>query len=193
MIATELVSRLSLRLRGPAHDENFIRLILSHSQRLVNSHLKTILSTDTLITQPTQQVYSMSLLPDALRVETVQEGGRDLAMAPWRALAHVSRTWFREVGSHFQVFSKVGRNLLIVHPAKHDLSVVTVISTKLTDALEPTTTVELADSDLLSVLDLAEAVLLVRERRFKSVPEVVKRLSARMGINVKGDRLTARR
>ena len=182
MTVSELLSALSLRLRGPAHSEVLMKAILTHCQRIVNSHIRTVLKTDTLSTNPHQQVYSMALMPDALRVESVQEGNRDLAPIMWDSLGEMDRKWFRRVASRFETFSKIGRNVLVINPAKPEASSVSVISTKLTAALSvPTDVVELDDQDLLPVLDLAEAVLLVRERRFQSLPELLARLRSRLG------------
>gem|GEM_PF-6480198 len=194
MTGLELRNKFMVRLRGPAHTPELIRTILAHAQCLVNARLGHVLVTETLTTRPRQQVYSTALLTDSLRVVGVRESNRDLAPALWRSLGFAHRHWFRRTGSRFEVFSRLGRNLLILHPAKPEQSSVSVASIKLTGALGDTDQVELSDEDLPPVLDLAEAVLLLRERRFESLKEVLTRLAAALGIsNVQDHDPTARR
>lgn len=182
MNAGELTAAFTTRLRGPAHTHEFVRLILSHCQRLINARLRRVLITNALTVHAIRLLYPVdSELPDALRIESVRYNGRDLDRVLWPTLGHMSFNWFREVGAQPETFSQLGHNLLVIHPALLENNSVDVIATKLTTALAADTDpVDLPDEDLPNVMDLAEAVLMLRERRLTAVAPLIARLAARM-------------
>ena len=88
--------------------------------------------------------------------------------------------WFRRVGPKFEVFVPVGRDLLVVWPAKEVASSVDVVYAKLTTELvADSTATDLPDEDLHDVLDLSEIILLAKSRRFDLLAPLMERLTAR--------------
>src|SRR5262245_64364073 len=118
------------RLRDPqsgTHSRTFVRPLLSRLQAMTNLALQSVVETATLATEPHRQVYPVApLLPRAGRIVGVQEAGRDLDAVPWATLRYVDGAWFRATADRFEVWSRVGPDFLVVHPAKRVASSVTV-------------------------------------------------------------------
>lgn len=122
-----------------------------------------------------------ALLPAATRVVGVREAGRDLSEIDWRAFEHLDGTWFRAIGDRFETFATVGRDLLIIYPAKDVASSVTVHYAKLTnDLTTDAIATEISDWKLPLVLDLAEAVLSAKARQFPPIAAAIERMTERV-------------
>ena len=192
-LAGTLVDTLLRRVRDPsglAHSRDFARSILSAAQRMVNAHTRSVLETVSFTTTPRQIIYPiLPNFPDAVRIEAVREDGRDLHRVDWRSLVWVDGPWFRRVDSQFRTFSIIGRDLLVIYPAQEQAVTVDVVYTKLTaDLVDNDTATELSDDDLPAVVDLAESLLLLRQRDLERGNDAMKRLAVRVGIgpNAKG-------
>lgn len=184
-VAGSLVSALLRRIRDPqgiANTRVFARSILSDSQRLINAGRNRVLETTALTTNPLQMFYPLTAsLPNAVRVRGVREGDRDLEEMTLRQLSQLSSRWFRHIGDRFEAFCRVGRDLLIIYPAKSISSSVDVVYTKLTDNLvNDDEATDMPDEDLPDVMDLAEAILLIKGRELESVAPLVERITKRL-------------
>ena len=180
-VAGTLVDTVLRRVRDPggtAHSRAFTRELLSDLQRHVNGATRAVLTTATLTLNPRQQLYSISgLLTDCLRVEYVRDAGRDVPPVPWRTLGRADRLWTRKVGSTPEAWATIGRDLLVITPGMDETRTVTVVYTTLTTALAADQdATELPDQRLPAVLDLAEAILLLRHRLLSVAPSAASRL-----------------
>lgn len=184
-VAGTLVSALLRRIRDPqaiANTRSFARSILSDSQRLINAGRNRVLETTTLTTNPLRMFYPLTAsLPNAIRIRGVREGGRDLDKMTLKQLSQLSSRWFRHTSDRFEAFSQVGRDLLVVYPAKSISSSVDVIYTKLTNNLvNDDEATDLPDEDLPDVMDLAGAILLIKGRELASVAPLIERITKRL-------------
>lgn len=184
MTAGDLLSKLSQRMRGPAHSPTLLYAILSHTQRLINLHHGLVKQNVAVTTTPEQVFYSLTST-GLNRVDGVQIGGRDLKPSNLARLGYLSRSWGRARGATLRLWGKVGRTLWFLYPASEAPASVTVVGTKLladVTAEGSGTTLELPDQYLTAVADLAEAVLLVKEKRTEYLPPLMARLSAQLGV-----------
>lgn len=182
-VAGTLVDTVLRRVRDPggtAHGRTFTRELVSDLQRHVNGATKAVVTTATLTLNPRQQVYGINgLLPDCLRIEYVRDAGRDVPMVPWRSIGQADRHWSRRTGSRPNAWATCGRDLLIITPGMEETRTVTVVYTTLTTALAADMdATELPDQRLPAVLDLAEAILLMRHRLLGVVGPAAERLKA---------------
>lgn len=153
----------------------FVRDLISRSQRMVNAQMRTVKESLTLATNPNQQFYPVTInAPASVRVEYVREGDRDLRKVTIQELSEADTKWFRKVADRFELWAPVGRDQIVVHPAKAITSSVEVIYTKLTDELiDDTILAELPEDDMTHVLDLAEMLTLLKQRRPEMVEPVL--------------------
>src|SRR5256885_1296057 len=131
-----LIDILLRRVRDPhalGTARTLARLVLSHSQRVINAKAKYVLTIETLTTFEACLIYPIgALLPNSARIVTVRDDGHDLDYEPnWRNLANHRSDWFRQVKPQHQVYSMIGRDLLVLYPAKDYDSIVEVVSVKL--------------------------------------------------------------
>lgn len=185
MLAGPLVSEILLRVRDPdakLTSRDFVRARLSDAQRLVNARFAFLYDETTLVTEPLRLFYPLTaLLPAATRPVFVTEGERNLVPIPWRSFWHLSRGWPRTVRNAFQLWSLIGRDLLVVWPAQRTSVNLTVKSAKLTTALDSDNDpLELADEVLPMVVDLATVLTLLKAREYGSMTEAVALWKARM-------------
>lgn len=170
--AGSLVSTLLRRVRDPQgamHDRVTVaRPFLSHAQRLVNAGLRAVIGEAVLVTEPYRLIYPVAaLLPNAVHIESVREADRDLADVTWESLWHTDGSWFRRTGDRFEAFARIGRDLLVVYPAKKVASSITVVYTALTANLtQDSIATDLDDTLHAPMLALAESLLYLRARDF---------------------------
>ena len=171
--AKQLTDQLLRRVRdvsSTAHSRELAREILSKSQQILNTFLGLVTVTPTLTTQPYQQFYTINGLltgADALtKLVAIREGARDLAPLPnWRHLSHLSLRWHRQLSERHEAWTQMGRDLLIIYPAKNYTSSVTIIGTKLTtDLTAETTELEFPNEYHDHIITLAEVLLLAKQR-----------------------------
>ena len=179
-LLTDTVLRRVRDPQGLAHTRDFTRTCLSHAQRIINIALGVVVTTETMTTTAQQQVYSVSgYLPNAGRVIAVLENGRDLVkLTNHVQLAHVNLHWFRELGTRFEAWCPVGRDLLVIYPGKAQDSTVQVKYARLTTPL-------LGEADELEmpneyddyIMTLAECFLLAKQRDLKAAMTALQRLT----------------
>ena len=187
--AGDLIQRLNSRIREEAYTHEQLLDMVSRCQQLVNASQQLILDSDTLVTVPHMQVYDLSLLiAEQIHVLSVQEGTRDLdKLTDWKELAYHDRQWFRRLGPRFETYAMMGRDILLLHPAKDVESSVTIVYNKLTTAfITDDDVVEVPEDSFPLLLNIAEALLLLRDRRLESVPYVIQRVGRELGVDLSG-------
>jgi hypothetical protein len=111
----------------------------------------------------------------------VREDSRDLVYAAWRTFWYMTRGWPREVGEQHQVWSRIGRDLLVVWPSRRVSASLTVISCRLPAVLQnEADAMELPDDAMPMVVDLAEVLTLLRLRVFGPAQTTMEALAGRM-------------
>lgn len=153
----------------------FVRDLISRSQRMVNAQMRTVKESITLTTNPNQQFYAVTVnAPASVRVEYVREGERDLRKVPFQELSQADTKWFRKVGDKFELWSPVGRDMIVIHPAKPVSSSVEVVCTKLTtDLTTDAVHAEMPEDDMTHVIDLAEVLTLLKQRRWEMLEPIL--------------------
>ena len=180
MDAGELVQKLDERVRGQAHNSTLMLRVISKVQQIVNAGMGVVRETATLSTLPYMQLYDIrDSLPNQAGVRAVLDNGVYDAerLQTWRELLYWDRRWFRRVAQRFESFITMGYDLLIVHPGKVIDSTATVVYTKLTLPLAVLSDpVEMPAEQVAIIVDVAEALLLLRERRFESLTPLLKQM-----------------
>ena len=148
-----LLDQVLQRVRDPhgtGINRDLLRLLVSHSQRVLNVKMNLVVTTETLSTEAARLIYPIhAMLPHSAHVLCVQDSGNDLDyVRDWRTLANFKTGWFREVAPQHRVWSIIGRDLLVVYPAKDYPSTVDVISVKLIDDMnDDGTELEILDTE----------------------------------------------
>lgn len=195
VLASTMTDVLLRRVRDPlgiAHGRDFARTCLSEAQIVLNAAIGVVVSNTTLVTTPGQMVFSVSgFLPLAARVIAVREHGRDLAkLSSHVDLAHLNLLWFRDTGSRFEAWCPVGRDLLVIYPAKQSTSSVEVRYAVVTAPLAgEADALELPEEYTDYVLSLAECFLLLKQRDFGAAQTALSRVVTDMGIDMTATRL----
>lgn len=189
--AGSLATALSRRIRDPnntAHSLTVVYDILSHCQRLVNAATDAKRSQVTFVHNgqtPTAAIFSNGLF----RVSEIRIG-KDAANAPygtplpqmnWKKLAAKDPYWYERRDHHPRFWDVVGQNPLLLWPqwaGQLYVAARTLANTAtLTGASDIT---ELPDQHMPQILNLAETVLLLRQRLLASVAQSAER-SQRVG------------
>jgi len=180
---TDQVLRRVRDVHGLAHSRALVRTLLSHSQRLLNSLLGIVTTSTSFTTYPHQQFYQISGLltgSDAItKVMAVKEDSRDLThLINIRQLHHLDTRWVRAIGPRFDAWTQLGRDMLIIYPAKTVGSTVTIVGAKLTTALTgEDTALEMPNEYHDHIVSLAEIMLLAKQRDLTQAVRQLQRLS----------------
>lgn len=184
--AGDLVDILLLRVRDPdatAHSRTFVRRVLAECQRLVNAETRAVLAEVPITVDQTNTILDVQrLLPWAIRIETIRDGIRDIPRCrSWRELAQADRLWLRRTGGRVQTWCHFTPARVLLYPAPADPVSLTFVYTLrtndfTTDAVELQLPVNLEPA----ILNLAEQILLVRQRLFLSVPPAAERFPQAM-------------
>lgn len=185
-----LITDLARRLRDSAnigYPRATVLDIINRSQRALNAHLGLVTASASLVTT-NSTIYSIpAIATDIVRIIEVNEGGRLLTRVPWVNLVHQDDRWLRREGTQAEVYSTVGRDLLILVPTPKVSKTMTVVyvkqTTNLADAGSPL--LEIPDEHKPLLLDLAESVLLFRGRNFRNMQVAMGRVTAAMGVENK--------
>ncbi len=185
-VVQTLIDTVLRRVRdtqAAATSRSLVLSLLSEVQRIVNAHTGDVISSASLTTVAFKQIYKLSDdVPNAVKVRGVRDGSRDLELSRWEELARGDVQWFRRVGGQFEIFSTIGRDILVVHPARDAASSVTVDYVKLTTALTlETDTTEIDDDNIPLLLDIIESLLLLRVRNLVEARLGLQRISLRLG------------
>lgn len=179
--AGDLADILLNRVRDPhgtAHERSMVLRLLSECQRLVNAETRAVLAEADLTVDSSNTILDIQhLLPWALRIETVRDGLRDLPRCgSWRELAEADRLWLRRTGGRLEQWCHFTPARVLLYPAPNDPTTVTLVYTLRTrDFTHDTDELELPPNLEPAILDLAEQLLLMRQRLFASIPPVAER------------------
>jgi len=178
---------------GIALDPDEATKILSRCQRIVNAGTKRVVASGTLTTYKQQLVYAYrDQLPDAIDIISIKDGDRTLQrFDALHELDAYDKSWFRRTGSQFDFWLQLGRDLLIIYPAKTVNDSVTVTYTKLTTEytdfeIDYDSALDLPDEDVDIALGLAEVILLLRSRTFDAARKRMDGLVSALALLVGG-------
>jgi len=188
--AGTLIDTVLRRVRDPAgvlHSRDFVRSLLTRTQRAVNASREDVLTEVSYTVEPRRVIFPLAgdvqLGSSAVRIKSVRAGGRQLPRVDWTTLHGADARWFRAVEDDSpQYWDQIGADLFILWPASPIVQTVTITVVKLTNEfMSESTASELPDNRLPAVRDLAEKILLVRARLFRSLKEADSRLTEHLG------------
>jgi hypothetical protein len=193
-VATNLIERV-YATGGIAHTQAWVITILSKTQRVANTYLRAVRSTTVLNVLAEKLIYKLrDDVPLAVDITHITEtrGGRAEQIERLDDLLELSAydvNWFRNItGSRYETWTQLGRDLLVLYPAKAIAGQVTVHYTKLTTALAAAgTAFELPDEDVQVAKDLAEIILLARDKQIVECSNKLEQLAERIGLEVFDD------
>lgn len=177
---------------GVAVTQNVATEVLGKCERLLNAHLKRVVASTSYTTTAKQLVYSYrTVLTTAVDILKVATSTYTLTKCnTLHDLSAYDVDWFRNItGTSFQAWCQLGRDLLIIYPAKAANSSVTITYTKLltvyaTYAAASGKNMELPDEDVETALALAEIVLLARNRDSAQIAVRLEQFISSLGINM---------
>ena len=155
--------------------------MLSHAQRALNTFTRSHVTSATLSTTANTTLYSV---PTTLaRVDMIRDGTKDLPRFRLQQLFMRDKRWLTTTGSQFVVWSRIGRQVLALVPAKTGASSVTLVGpTNLADIATIGTTLSVRDDQLETLTELTEALFTLRLRLFPAFEAVMKRLSEKFSV-----------
>ena len=182
-----LIDELSRRLRDTGnvgYPRSTILSVLNVAQRAVNARLGLVMDTATLTTVNTPLYSVPAIAADIVRVIEIRDNDRLLVKVPYEHLSYQDADWLRLYAAQAEVFSNVGRDLLVIIPTPVVPTSLTVTyikqPTDLGDAATPLW--DLPDEHRSLVLDLTEAVLLFRGREFENMQAALERIAPALGL-----------
>jgi hypothetical protein len=183
-----LIDELSRRLRdltSTGYPRADILDIVNRTQRAINARLGLV-HTSTAFSTGETPLYSVdAIATNIVRVVDVRDDDRPLQRVPWPQLVHQDSKWIRLRGTP-EVWSPIGRTMIAVIPTPYITRSLTAVSIKMTsnlaDAGAPL--LDIPDDFKPILLDLAEAVLLVRAREYKMIEAALTRVLPALGMSV---------
>ena len=104
--------------------------------------------------------------------------GEERHLANIRQLNHLDMRWVRALGPRFDAWTQLGRDMVIIYPAKTLNSTVTIVGAKLTTELTgEDTALELPDEYHDHIISLTEIMLLAKQRDLTQAVRQLQRLS----------------
>lgn len=158
--------------------------LLSYGQQVVNGILWDVTGSASLVLQPRTLIYSVSgFLPSAVRILAIQDAsGRNLVpIGPHESLTWANPRWVTAVSDAPRGWAMFGRDVLVIYPGVRSQQTLTVTYATLTAALATTadsTVVPNEDDD--AVMDLAEILLLMKNRDMGPCQNAMERFAARI-------------
>jgi hypothetical protein len=193
-VATNLIERV-YATGGIAHTQAWVISILSKTQRVANAYLRSVRSNTVLDVLAEKLVYKLrDDVPAAIDITHITEtrGGNAEQLERLDDLLELSAydvDWFRNItGTRYETWTQLGRDLLVIYPATPAAGLATVHYTKLTNVLAAAgTAFELPDEDVQVAKDLAEIILLARDKQIVECSNKLEQLSERIGLEVFDD------
>jgi hypothetical protein len=180
-----LVTKVATRARDAsniAHSRADVVEIMSHAQRAVNSRLRSFVKTVAVTPVAGRSLYVTSeIAADAVRPIAIRVGVRDLTEVCWTSLVANDGRWLRTTGKAPQVFATIGRTMYAVVPAYAGLPQdLTVVYIPALDDLDDDVAdfPVIADEHVPLMLDLTEALLLMRARVLEPAQLAMERFAA---------------
>ena len=185
--AGTLIDSISRRVRdanNTAHSRSFVRDILDRMQVIINAKQEYVLTTTSIVATPGQALYTVETdLGSTIEVTEVSIAGRELDETTWANLHRVSPTYLKDKSGTPNFWAKIGRSLIVIYPAPDHAVTIDFTGSKITTKLnDDTIPVELRREDEDILKDLVTALLLTRQRDLDMVPELVKRVQGKLGL-----------
>lgn len=186
--AGDLADEVARRVRDPdntATTRDLLLRILTQAQRLVNAQTRALLAEAEFTIDSDNSILDIAtMLPLAVRVETLREGTRDITKcASWKEIAEVDRFWLKRTGGRIEMWCHFSPSKVIVYPRPVETTTVRAVCTRYTNALTlDTDEIELADNLHPAILNLAEQLLLMRMRLFPSLEAIQGRAALEMDL-----------
>lgn len=174
---------------GIALTDDFATQLLTLCQQHINIALRRVTVTETLATAASDFFIALTELTTCAGILSVTEDNR--ALTPCTSLADFAAyelAWFANVtGTRFEAWTQLGRDWLVIYPAKAAISSVVVTSIKATTIYSTystlgTAAMELSDEDVDLALKLAEFILLTRKRKPAILKSEISAFIAQMGL-----------
>lgn len=171
----QVQAALARRVRDPnvVQNADIILPLISDCQRLTNAAFAGVTTDVTLTLTHRQVLYEYAAVAsDIVRVLSVTaDTGALLQRVDWRQLAHADPRWLHAVGDAPRHWTTIGHNLLLLHPSPPESIGRTVTIHYVQDLADVTSgsTLEIPSAHVSFLLDMAESVLLVRNRLFPSM------------------------
>lgn len=175
--AGSLTTEVSRRVRDPnntAHAVADIYVLLTHAQRIVNSHTRALLVSEDYILVGNDVTGTTRACAAIDRIETIRFNDVDLARVPWQSLKHNTPRWLTTYASWTSLpfWSPIGRMLFAVTPGPTTNASITIVGTKVTTALtSASSATEIRDQHMPAILNIVEQLLLLRQRLFVSAQQ----------------------
>ncbi len=160
-------------------------LFLSHIQRALNLYLRFHVTKATLSTEANRTIYDITEPSgtDIARVDLVQDGTTDLPHLPLSQLWTYDPNWLRGTGTPFRSWTRLGRRLVAICPAKTGASSVKLVGPTQLALLSTISDALSVKDEWITVLeDLTEALFCLRLRLFPQGTAALKRAVEMLGI-----------
>lgn len=178
----DIVDILRQRVRGHATDTAGWTVLVQYAQKMVGLGTRQLLTSVALQTYATQAIYNITgMVPNQGLVVAVRDDGRDLVpLMDWEHIGGADRHWLRTFAEHHEVWAMVGRDVLCLYPAKPVHGTVELVYVQVAPdiASYPQDAMVLPEDYDTMILDMAEALGLLRERRVGPLDELLKRIAA---------------
>ena len=181
-----IITEVGNRLRDPsnfAHPRATVLDILSRVQRCLSIGLRLKITSASFAPTARRCLYEITeIASDIGRIVGVRDLGRDLAEVPFAALGDNDTDWLRREGPQPEVFSTIGRDLVVLTPFQRaSPPTLVVFYTMQTVALvDGAADFPVIPDDYVPLLmDITEAILLMRGRIFtpeSALPELMSRI-----------------
>lgn len=184
-IADDVLVEVYRIVRDPgrtATTETVALKMLSHAQRAINIFSRSVVSTSALSTVGGTTIYSV---PTTLgRVDLIRDGTKDIPKLSMSQLWSRDKSWPSTVGLSFIAWSRLGRGLIAIIPAKAGASSISLVGpTNLADLALISTTLSVRDDQIENLVELTEAMFTLRLRLFPAFNSVMQRLAAKYSIS----------
>lgn len=191
-----LITQVSTRSRDASNtgiSRADVLTLLDYASHVVNTHLHAVVSAMDFTPDVGRTLYETTeVSSDALRIIGVRMGGRDLHEVCWTSLVHNHDQWLRLRGTEPQIFATIGRDVWALVPAFSipgatvSVRYIKKAAALVDDAADFST---LPDEVIPIVLDLVEAVILIRSRQFVAAQQPIARF--RDALSIEGPRQDA--
>lgn len=189
MVAGNLVDLVLVRARdsgATVTSRAEVRTVGTAVQRLLNAKFGLVISDVSFPTLAYQCVYPIAALAaTALRVVEVADGNRNLQEVEWKSFWWVSRGWPRKTAAAHSCYALVGRDMIVIWPAKVIPASVTLRTAVVTsDLVTDDVAIQLPTDYEPLLTDLTLAVVLTKMRMYAPMESLTESIKARMAAPV---------
>lgn len=185
---TTLITEVARRLRdttNTAYPRATILNAINRVQDAMNVRLGLVHASTTFVTSNTALYSTSAIATDyAYPVQMYDQNQRELNLLAFERLTQQDEEWLRSFGNRPEFYAPIGRELLAVSPIPYVPMTLTLRYVKhptaLADAGAPLW--DLPDEHKPLLLDLVEALMLLRARDFHAIQEAIKRAAPKLGI-----------